>query len=336
MVVEQAGRGEPVARGIVTEAGRSLGRLAVAALKGLDGEQLDVSYTGGVFQAGEALLRPFRREIAEFIKTHYPRHVPARLLRFGLRAMWECAAFTEVLQGAARVEAFSAHKLLADVLQRRRDKVLLQMGELAARFAARDVSDVFSRRAMRLMCRLFYPASACQDYVMTNRERRMPRPDEAVTILQRELVRLDVDEDSMYLFMRRQKQLVSLDSVRSRIKAADSLAISLVFFEHFREETRTDFVATFCMLPEQFSDSKERARLRSEESVGAFVNLPVVALFGGKAAVWYRGEYIDADKSVAVAIATWIVYCRDVYKGKLTAYETKSVYSEFFASRFPL
>lgn len=64
LVFREAARGDGVARCIVSEAGRSLGRLAAAALKALGGRKGTVSYAGGVFQAGDAILGPFRKEIA--------------------------------------------------------------------------------------------------------------------------------------------------------------------------------------------------------------------------------------------------------------------------------
>ena len=79
LVVAQAERGDEVAHRIVVEAGQSLGRLAVAALEAFDGEVHKVSYAGGVFQAGEAILRPFRKEIAKALpraEVLAPAHPP--------------------------------------------------------------------------------------------------------------------------------------------------------------------------------------------------------------------------------------------------------------------
>lgn len=64
LVFSEAERGDEVARRIVTEAGRSLASLAVAALKELDEEGGTISYAGGVFSGGELILRAFRDEIA--------------------------------------------------------------------------------------------------------------------------------------------------------------------------------------------------------------------------------------------------------------------------------
>lgn len=64
LVVAEAGRGDREATRILDEAGRDLGRLAVAALKALGGGTDSVSYAGGVFKAGEAILKSFRDQIA--------------------------------------------------------------------------------------------------------------------------------------------------------------------------------------------------------------------------------------------------------------------------------
>jgi N-acetylglucosamine kinase-like BadF-type ATPase len=73
-VVAEAGSGDQEATRILEEAGRDLGRLAVAALKALGGATGAVSYAGGVFKSGEAILKPFRDQIASEIP--YARVVP--------------------------------------------------------------------------------------------------------------------------------------------------------------------------------------------------------------------------------------------------------------------
>lgn len=280
-------------------------------------------------------------ELAAFIRDHVKAdltesHVPVRLVRLGLRAMWECAALDDVLHAAHAVDTFTPLPLHAEVLKARSEKVAAQILDLSKRFVARDIPDVFPRRALRLLCRFFYPSGAPQDYVVNNRERILPRPDEAVTVLQRELVRLDVDEDSMYLFIQRLKALTSMEGMRKQVKASDPLAQAFVFFEHFREETKTDFVENFCVLSEHFSSSAHRARLLSDNPVGEFKCVPVLAVFGGKVALWHRGEYIDYGKNLAAAVAGWIVIVRDVLKGQINAYKDTSVYNDFFTTRFPL
>lgn len=64
LVVAEASRGDPEAKRVLNEAGRDLGRLAVATLAALGGGARLVSYAGGVFRSGEALLSPFRDYIA--------------------------------------------------------------------------------------------------------------------------------------------------------------------------------------------------------------------------------------------------------------------------------
>jgi N-acetylglucosamine kinase-like BadF-type ATPase len=65
-VVEAAQEGDAVALEIILHAGRELGTAAAAVIRGLhmERERFQVAYVGGVFKAGELLLKPLRQEIA--------------------------------------------------------------------------------------------------------------------------------------------------------------------------------------------------------------------------------------------------------------------------------
>lgn len=65
IVVSFAGNGDAVARQIVTDAGERLAEIALGVLRQLDGADApDTVYpVGGVFQAGEAILNPFRQRL---------------------------------------------------------------------------------------------------------------------------------------------------------------------------------------------------------------------------------------------------------------------------------
>jgi N-acetylglucosamine kinase-like BadF-type ATPase len=64
-VVEAAQQRDEVARAIIVEAGRELGKAAVAVIRRLQmqRERFQVAYVGGVFKAGELILSPLRQVI---------------------------------------------------------------------------------------------------------------------------------------------------------------------------------------------------------------------------------------------------------------------------------
>jgi len=65
-VIEVARTGDVVARNILTEAGRELGKAAVTVVRRLKMEQerFQVAFVGGVFSAGEFVTAPLREEMA--------------------------------------------------------------------------------------------------------------------------------------------------------------------------------------------------------------------------------------------------------------------------------
>jgi N-acetylglucosamine kinase-like BadF-type ATPase len=72
-VVEAAQDGDAVALEIILHAGRELGIAAAAVIRGLnmERERFQVAYVGGVFKAGELLLKPVRQEIARVASKAY-------------------------------------------------------------------------------------------------------------------------------------------------------------------------------------------------------------------------------------------------------------------------
>jgi N-acetylglucosamine kinase-like BadF-type ATPase len=72
-VIEVARRGDPVALEIVTDAGRELGRSAVAVIHKLrlENERFQVAYVGGVFLAGELILTPLRQGVARVARKAF-------------------------------------------------------------------------------------------------------------------------------------------------------------------------------------------------------------------------------------------------------------------------
>ena len=80
-VIEAARIGDTVARNILTEAGRELGKTAVTVIRKLkmEGERFQVSFVGGVFNAGELVVAPLREEIARVARKAFiaePRFSP--------------------------------------------------------------------------------------------------------------------------------------------------------------------------------------------------------------------------------------------------------------------
>lgn len=81
-VIECAKKRDAVSLAIMTDAGKELASAAVAVIKRLrmERESFPVGYVGGVFNAGELLLKPLRREIlrvAPEAQLAPPLHAPA-------------------------------------------------------------------------------------------------------------------------------------------------------------------------------------------------------------------------------------------------------------------
>ncbi|PYS89342.1 MAG: ATPase [Acidobacteria bacterium] len=81
-VVEAAQKKDAIAREIITEAGRELGKAAVAVIRKLQMEQerFQVAYVGGVFRAGELILNPLREVVTRVAAQAYfapPQLAPA-------------------------------------------------------------------------------------------------------------------------------------------------------------------------------------------------------------------------------------------------------------------
>ena len=89
-VIEEAKRGDRVAKVIVAEGGRELGRAAAAVIRKqrMGRERFPVGYVGGVFAAGELMLDPLREEITRAAPKAYlapaqlsPAEAAARMAR---------------------------------------------------------------------------------------------------------------------------------------------------------------------------------------------------------------------------------------------------------------
>jgi len=72
-VIEVARAGDPVARQILLEAGRELGKAAVTVIRKLkmEGERFQVAFVGGVFSAGELVIAPLRSEITRVARKAF-------------------------------------------------------------------------------------------------------------------------------------------------------------------------------------------------------------------------------------------------------------------------
>jgi len=66
-VIDAAKGGDAVARAIVAEAGAELGEAAATVIRKLriEGEHFQIGYVGGVFSAGELLLKPLRQTVTK-------------------------------------------------------------------------------------------------------------------------------------------------------------------------------------------------------------------------------------------------------------------------------
>src|SRR5205085_4643824 len=81
-VVEAAQKRDEVARAIIAEAGRELGKMATAVIRklGMERERFQVAYVGGVFRAGDLILAPLREVINAVARQAYlapPQTPPA-------------------------------------------------------------------------------------------------------------------------------------------------------------------------------------------------------------------------------------------------------------------
>jgi N-acetylglucosamine kinase-like BadF-type ATPase len=72
-VVEVARAEDIVARQILDDAGRELGKAAVTVIRKLkmEGERFQVAFVGGVFTAGELVLAPLREEITRVARKAF-------------------------------------------------------------------------------------------------------------------------------------------------------------------------------------------------------------------------------------------------------------------------
>jgi len=83
LVARAAAQGDDAARRIFTEAGQELAAIVESIRRRLaypPGEPVNLSYSGGVFQGGELILQPFRRQLAVYSPNYRlvtPRYSPA-------------------------------------------------------------------------------------------------------------------------------------------------------------------------------------------------------------------------------------------------------------------
>jgi N-acetylglucosamine kinase-like BadF-type ATPase len=72
-VIDEARAGDHVARNILSEAGRELGKAAVTVIRKLkmDQERFQVAFVGGVFSAGELVIAPLREDLARAAKKAF-------------------------------------------------------------------------------------------------------------------------------------------------------------------------------------------------------------------------------------------------------------------------
>src|SRR6266404_8431031 len=72
-VIEAARTGDAVARNILTDAGKELGKAAVTGIRRLkiEPERFQVAFVGGVFAAGEFVIAPVRDELARVAKKAF-------------------------------------------------------------------------------------------------------------------------------------------------------------------------------------------------------------------------------------------------------------------------
>jgi N-acetylglucosamine kinase-like BadF-type ATPase len=72
-VIEAARAGDPVARQILTDAGRELGKAAVTVIRKLkmEGERFQVAFVGGVFSAGDLVIAPLREAIVRVARKAF-------------------------------------------------------------------------------------------------------------------------------------------------------------------------------------------------------------------------------------------------------------------------
>lgn len=72
-VIEAARSGDPVARSIMIDAGRELGRSTIAVIRKLhmENERFQIAYVGGVFAAGELIIASLREEIGRVAKKAF-------------------------------------------------------------------------------------------------------------------------------------------------------------------------------------------------------------------------------------------------------------------------
>jgi N-acetylglucosamine kinase len=81
IVLDAAGEGDAVARGIVASSGHELSRAAVAVIRtlGIDDARFEVVLSGGIFAGSPAVVEAVGEEVRAFApgaEVHLPRHEP--------------------------------------------------------------------------------------------------------------------------------------------------------------------------------------------------------------------------------------------------------------------
>jgi len=73
LVIETARAGDTLARNILTEAGRELGKAAVTVIRRLklEPERFQVAFVGGVFAAGELVIAPLREDLTRVARKAF-------------------------------------------------------------------------------------------------------------------------------------------------------------------------------------------------------------------------------------------------------------------------
>jgi len=290
--------------------------------------------------------QPIENELKKFVRKHptddpWQFNIPHKLVRVSLRLYREIVALTDTLSKGRQVNSFSDFRLVQKVLCERAATIKQQIIKMAHDFLKLETSYLFGRQLFRLKCRLVYPAGAILGYVIGNFESSAPSRQEAVGILQHECTRLDTDIESTFEFVHG-ISVKAEQELKQLVEKKDEEALFFIFADSFANTTKLSFLENFCVLAENFGDPKFGHRLfevmnADNMEFGSLGSCPLIAVFGGRVALFHHGEFIDCGKSLLEALSKWICYIRDVMGSQLFQFSSGSVdgVEGFLSTYFP-
>jgi hypothetical protein len=259
------------------------------------------------------------------------------LIRGSLRCYREIIALADFTNSIKPVKEFSELKIIEKVLLARAEGVHAQLLKMADSFVAQEPPATFSRKLMRFYCQLLYPVQAIQSYRSNNFETFTAGADEAVSVLQHELDRLDCDVESVFEMVHSVTINTGKDLKEQILKKRAEPQIFFMFADVFFNITKMSFLDHFVLLSSQFPEDKQRDRLLRPPTSGPLRPVPIIGLIGGRVGLFFNGELLECSsgKSLLKPLCLWIVYLRDVLRCDIFRLQQLDSLRSFIQSYFP-